>query len=391
LAWVLDRDTETLPYLFPNGIATDAVATDRTLNARETPIALPLPDWNQWLPEIHPKDAWGDSFLQSRLFTRYAGDAGEIVSRVLRTELSRQDAGRYLSSGSYSQLRNDLSSWSLDRADFLKPRTQVAGIPWSPEYSEKVYSTARWQLVKLWELMQEFRLEGYAPLMFGANAEARMWFSNVPFQVAPHKLKIPIGENGIDGSALKTVTLSSAWYHLQIVLNSGARQHVEHDPVDWAYVYGHLDNLFRLSGSPEAMRLTLSVVKAMQNTDNGIGPENPSRGWSPLKIGDVARLVSGPLEHSWKEMPADVRAAVMQAVLGAWLEKSRSYAPEQYYQGRLADPEYVPSANPNGQLADRIWYMIPRYRRLGVDGALLDRICDWAATVWPKANWDSLR
>ena len=37
---------------------------DGNLSAREIPIALQLPDWNQWLPRVHPKDAWGTAFLQ---------------------------------------------------------------------------------------------------------------------------------------------------------------------------------------------------------------------------------------------------------------------------------------------------------------------------------------
>jgi hypothetical protein len=32
--------------------------TNATLNTRETPIPLQLPDWNAWLPSIHPMDIW---------------------------------------------------------------------------------------------------------------------------------------------------------------------------------------------------------------------------------------------------------------------------------------------------------------------------------------------
>ena len=84
LSWVLDHDTDALPYLVHQqaDAANPAVRAlnahelaaqitpaifrpDGNLNAREVPIALQLPDWNQWLPRVHPKDAWGPAFSES--------------------------------------------------------------------------------------------------------------------------------------------------------------------------------------------------------------------------------------------------------------------------------------------------------------------------------------
>jgi hypothetical protein len=392
IAWVLDRDRDTLRYLFPNGISEDAIRTDKTLNVREIPIALPLPDWNHWLPKIHPKDAWGEAFTNSDLLKMYAGEGGGTANWNLRGRLSQRNAPLYIFNGLYSPLKNNLQTWSMARHLFLQPKTEPQDQqPWSPLYSRKVYSTALWQLVKLWELMQEFNLEDYSSILFPGSNEARTWFADIPWQTAPHKLKIPISENGIDGDPLKTVYLSSAWYHLQVVLYNGNRKHITINPVDWPYIYGHLGSLNRLSGAPEAMRLTLSMVKAMQNSDDGIGPEDTSRGWDPFRFADVSRLSGDPWAPLWKDTPADVRAHVMQAVLEAWFDKMREYTPQQYYSGHVADPSEAIDGNMNGSVGNRIYYAIPRFRGAGVDDALLDRIADWAKTVWPKGNWDQLK
>ncbi len=85
LSWVLDSDTATLPFVFrPKGdlarqpdignapesaivaaITPDVFRPDGNLNPREIPISLQLPDWNHWLPRVHPLDAWGPAFENS--------------------------------------------------------------------------------------------------------------------------------------------------------------------------------------------------------------------------------------------------------------------------------------------------------------------------------------
>ena len=65
LEWVLEKDADMQRHLFPGGSAAKAVAPHATLNAREMPVALQLPDWNAWLPDVHPVDVWGDFFLKT--------------------------------------------------------------------------------------------------------------------------------------------------------------------------------------------------------------------------------------------------------------------------------------------------------------------------------------
>ena len=102
LAWVLDHDTDSLPYLAhqnadaanPSVRALNAhelaaeitpaiFRPDGNLNARQIPIALQLPDWNQWLPRVHPKDAWGPAFTESAFAALYDGATNaEIKDKI---------------------------------------------------------------------------------------------------------------------------------------------------------------------------------------------------------------------------------------------------------------------------------------------------------------------
>src|SRR5207344_2722861 len=69
----LDDDSSTLPFIFgattpldwnalvPR-ITREPFRPDGNLNVREIPISMQLPDWNHWLPQVHPMDAWGPAF-----------------------------------------------------------------------------------------------------------------------------------------------------------------------------------------------------------------------------------------------------------------------------------------------------------------------------------------
>src|SRR5216683_698394 len=175
---VLGRDTDTLPYLVrqhgdgmsagasnPAGnapnlselarqITPDIFRPDGNLRARQIPIALQLPDWNQWLPRIHPKDAWGPAFTQSAFAALYDGETTlDSKSKIgkkppLRKLLARAQTTDH----DIRSVVAAFAQWSEARHSFLGHfgRAEAA---WSPERTNKVYSTQLWQLVKTWEMM----------------------------------------------------------------------------------------------------------------------------------------------------------------------------------------------------------------------------------------------
>jgi hypothetical protein len=109
---ILDSDKDIAQYLFPRGTAYSEVKAVvnryNTLNLRELPINIPMPEWNQWLPQIHPDDAFNTS-------------ASAIVS---------DSQGRNLGMPYYKKLYNDavanptpanLAGFSAELKEWLRP------------------------------------------------------------------------------------------------------------------------------------------------------------------------------------------------------------------------------------------------------------------------------
>ena len=194
----------------------------------QIPIALQLPDWNQWLPRVHPKDAWGAAFTQSAFAALYGGETtAESKSKIgkkppLRTLLATAQTTDH----DIRPVVAAFAQWSEARRAFLGRLAKQKGRG-RPSLTNKVYSTQLWQLVKTWEMMQEFGLEGRGRDLFGSTAESRTWCNVIPGEAAPAAAHIPDGPAGVGGSALTNEYFTAAWYELQIVLNSGNHQHRE--------------------------------------------------------------------------------------------------------------------------------------------------------------------
>ena len=210
LAWVLDQDTDALPYLLrqhnaqtstaapiPPGnapnlrglvgqITPDIFRPDGSLNPRQIPIALQLPDWSQWLPRVHPKDAWGAAFTQSEFAALYGGEtAPETNSKIgAKPPLRVLLAATQTTDHSIRPVVAAFAQWSQDRRAFFRRLVKTKTI-WSPVLTSNIYSTQLWQLVKTWEMMQEFGLEGRGRDLFGMTADSRTWCTTTPADTAP--------------------------------------------------------------------------------------------------------------------------------------------------------------------------------------------------------------
>ncbi|HEY9014439.1 MAG TPA: hypothetical protein VIM84_05210, partial [Gemmatimonadales bacterium] len=370
---LLARDRDTLDRMFPTLASGPGVDFSATLNLREMPIQLPLPDWNQWLPRVHPRDAWGAAaFDTNTLTTGYAS---------LKNSLASGYRG--------SNLINLVNAWSLARYNFLVPRTEGAlkPSPWTTEHSMSVYSTAQWQLVKLWDLMQTYDLEGLPRSLLGPQAEVRGWFGNgIAFQTSPNMLKIPESTLGIKGNALGTLYLSNAWYHVQAILNSGHRKAASTGAMDWGYTFGKIkDALWK--GQRHGSRLLALIYKACQERTNGKPPSVMVDGWEPSRDACIKLMVQSDYSGIWKDVTASEKTALCNGFLAAWIAECKKWTPQQYYSAGLAAASEVPVSNFDGRLCDRVWAMIPGFRSAGADPAVLADVKAWAATVWPAANW----
>ncbi|WP_257457251.1 hypothetical protein [Archangium lipolyticum] len=396
---VLDQDRDMIRYMFPNGITKQAIATTSNLSAREMPIAFQLPDWNHWLPSIHPKDAWGDAFVNHRINKLYA-----FEGTATGVNASLRDLAAKVRAAGYTNYRNELffphRLWNQANYEFLQPRYQNETTGKDINYSRKIYSTALWQLVKMWEIMQEFGLEDRQRQLFPTSREARGWMTNNTFDSSPNLLKLPRNNTGINdnGPAMFTY-FSMAWYQLSLILYSGNHSDgADRDgqrPIDWGYVHGFISEMQRVgtSTTPTNALLSMWLVKGMQISDTTLKPSMPgSAGWSPRTAADLSRLVMPGNMPGWAGISADERRAILEALLSTWWDKTRQYpASEWWTAGGGATTTEVINGFYDSSLGNRIWYLLPQFKYQGVNPTLINTIADWAKTVWPQADWNQVK
>jgi hypothetical protein len=409
LAWVLEHDTDAFPYLLGQYSTRTSPATPRlsenasslaelagkitpelfrpdgNLNARQIPVAFELPDWSQWLPRIHPKDAWGRSFTRSSFAALYGGEEPakgerEIGKKSLRTLLT---TARNTNSNPHLALAA-FAHWSQARRALFRRVSKAEGV-WSPALTNNVYSTQQWQLVKTWEMMQEFGLEGRGHELFGSTADSRTWFNTVPAETAPLESHIPDGPVGVGGSALTNEYFTAAWYELQIVLNSGNHQHRDRSPVDWVYLIGGFQDLYVQTQQPEPARLLVAVIKALQSTDPRLGPDDLRQGWRPDQNIDPRIMISPVWDPIFKPLPIDLRRDLTTSLLTAWLDKNLQYPTAEYLPVGTPPRSYSPSRTYGDISGGKAWESAKQFRDAGVSLEVVERLRQWGIAYTDRA------
>jgi hypothetical protein len=350
LAWALDKDVDTLPFLFgspekagQSSVTPSVFRPDGNLNPRAIPIALQLPDWNHWLPRVHPMDAWGARFDSSAFAQLYAD-------------------GSYAKAADGSGLNAFFDTWTKARSRFLTPHLTDASPKWTPEIAAAFYSTQLWQLVKTWEIVQG---SGYG------------WGNAIPAATAPAEVHIPDGPAGMGGSALTNEYYSNAWYEVQMLVNNGHHQHHNRSPIDWVYVIGKFLDLERQSGQPEPGRLLVAIVRAMQSTAPDIGPANIAEGWRPDQAIDPRIMISGRWAPVFHALPGDLKQAITESWLTAWLDKTMQYPAAAYFQRGLSAVSYQLPAEFLDISGGKVWEAAPQFQAAGVKPSTVQRLEEW--------------
>jgi hypothetical protein len=385
LSAILNSDQDMLPYVAPTLTAAD-FNPKGNLSIRNTPIPFQLLDWNHWLPTIYPADAYGQSFLQSTMYADYG-----FLNSVLMLNNPNQ----------YSANADRVSRWTTDAMNFFSTLSipSSTSASWStPSTAQKLYSIFQWETVKTWEINQVFGLEGMAQSAFGPQADSRAWYSNAPFRTSPTFLEIPGGAAGIQhGSKAGYDSVSNGWYYLQVILNHGNKVQGDNNPVDWQYLYNDISLQAQYS-SPQAIMYLAVLTKALQDDQNG-APPTAVNGWS-LSRNDPSVLVRGPNmdgdSNIWASMPittpSNIRSALLNSYMTQWLAAVRQWTPQQFYNsGQTSQTETNLNGGQEwaGTVAARVGYTIPRLHFLGVSDSLTMQLANWAATMWPKYNWNA--
>ena len=379
LSAVLDTDADMEPFLVPGG-STSAWAATSYLNQRELPITLQLPDWNSWLPTIHPMDAFGSAFTGSTCNSDYA---------LVRSELQPNSTSAYKYGLQY------LDEWGVACSGYFLPPIDGTN-NWTPTLASSVYAAAVWQMVKLWEINQEFGLEGMNQVAFGSKANVRGWYTTQAFNTSPNLLHIPVGPGIGNGTSAAWTYIGYTWYHIQLIFNDGQGQ-LTNRPIDYGYAASSVRNLSLSCGdAPLAMLDFVWLIKALQeNTLNGGGPDptGGAYGFTPTE-GSPLDLVDSGFDTDWSATSPSTRAQLTEDFVKAWFAQISSYSVSQYYTGKDGNGRPWASATENvsqdnylTEFGGQVWYMLPRLRYVGVDASLTYQISAWAATLWPKTNW----
>ncbi|OLL33050.1 hypothetical protein BTH42_03670 [Burkholderia sp. SRS-W-2-2016] len=415
LGAVSENDLDTLAAIFPNGVVDRTlVATKGQINLREIPIGLQLPDWNHWVPRVHPKDAWGDYFTNSNLNKEYAGEGSGNGTYNMRTQLAQ--GGVNYTQGRTGNIFNDLYYWGVEFGERFAPPNQGTSGSYTIAQQENLYGTAQWQLMKSWELAQDYSLEQNCPtawvnLQHAPKPEKRGWcnYWRFVFNVSPHILNFP-SANSMFGSEVAQYVKANQWYYLQVLLNPGSGAHLVHMPVDWQYAYGLMKDLAQSSGRPEPIRNFLYVLKGAQEMDNGIGVANVNQGWT-IRDSSPLDVWSGGQNGVWKGTSVATEQAVVNAFLANWLDTTTSFNLGNWQREGQANTvsgeitcgwsirslcalDYVhgmPSGGTIENFPTWTWNQVPLMRGEGIDNTQLNRLLTWLNAAYPSGNYLSLR
>jgi len=269
---VLSSPADALKALFGKSVSAPLALTqadvdammnaNATMNAREIPVPIQFPDWNAWLPTIHPLDVWpaqadGSGFVNGAAF---AGDSkkfpnGKYLELISWLQANKNPNGNladwsHLTPAKRAQIMEMFYISGWEGYNFLgggrgnhiaasgQYGAQVGGAYLQAKLaastaaasSPKAFTTnafieravasmLHWNTIKQWELAQDYALEGNQQWFIGdkdaatgawkGRGEAHGWpFNTVSlFFLAPHM----VYQQDTDSSGKVTREWITAW------------------------------------------------------------------------------------------------------------------------------------------------------------------------------------
>ena len=130
----------------------------------------------------------------------------------------------------------------------------------------------------------------------------------------------------------------------------------------------------------------MALIKAMQSTDPRIGPDDVAQGWRPSQNVDPTIMVDAVWTPIFEALPAEVRRAVTESFLAAWLEKNTQYSVGQYFRVGLPQQNYAPPAKYGTISGSRVWEAAPLFAAAGVDAHLITQLQKWGTSYASTAG-----
>ncbi|MEQ9286133.1 MAG: cadherin domain-containing protein [Cyclobacteriaceae bacterium] len=435
---VLDSDADMARYMFPGGINEPSVKnrfdSDKMVDRTTLPLAIQLPDWKHWLPIIHPMDAFARNNFYSDPGTVWSPAKAYPKYRDFlegASPLSQSDADnlmfeigefwkhfRFFLSEGADQGRGE--HW---RADDGHARTR--GLVDDQLLELAATSLGRLLAVKNFEVVQEFDLQDKAHWFADPVDQPgeRQWFGDMyqVFEIPPHFTACVFNNcQQFEGQPTETGQYeSTAWYHLQSIVNGGNGMISHNSPVDYNYQQEFIVNASKSSGLYEPMRY-YHVLNTMYQTRTWSGATTPNDGkgfrirvqgpWQFLgKEGDAgSSQFHGFAPGVWPTLLDRVSQGLTKWVLDAQMRQflKEVHKPEndldsweRWAPGKLASNFLDPIdksivRNVEGPLegfttngpywSDHMYWSIKESIKLGVDCQLIDSLIDWSIKAWPK-------
>lgn len=449
---VLSSDADMRSRLFPNGTSNQAVkaVVNRfgTLNMRELPVALQMPDWNQWLPTVHPKDGFDSTkaqIVQDEDGKGVGKPFYELLYDNAKADPSPRNLGdlvtrleKWFTRGGtcYTQTVTKGPGWRAGNSLVAQATSLGSGIPagiGADQCEDVRYNRAltaplelakhglnAWTSIKLWEIQHTRSLETRSaaqtlPVCEGQTcvnaSEARGWVTDDRFDRslnvftrAPHYLAYNSREFHHQEPTVGRYE-SSAWYHLQMVLNSGYRQTA---PSHFPYTITFIEMLQSESGVPQSFRLWASLIKMRQTQTNGIYGDEAGLDLRTAQphvyfsnpYGDTS-VRAGVGNELWKQlmeaMLTDLVASASFATQADWdAAEGLSAVQDRTSREFTACPECFTQRGvkpfPEDTLQGRnIARLVPQLRKVGVSETVINQLLDWSARMWIYGPWSSLR
>lgn len=410
---VAPTDADIRGDIFPGGVITNtAIGLHGRMSTREVRTELQLPDWNHWLPQIHPLDAFGSNIVaQTKILAWYDGGTGYTPADapyVLRRVLQKGNAQSVANAGGF------WGAWD-SQGSILRSKSGITPAPTSERDSQKLYSTALLLMVKTAELMTEYEIEEIVPQqLLKPDPDPRMWRTALAFETSPNILGLNPSHAGIAQNTPRDhYYFTMAWYAVQLAVNGGSRSYIGLDyqhaqrSLDWGYLWNFLTSWPQYTGRGNTFMFLEYFVKGLQSLDTGRGPEYWGKaGWNPHSQYGIFWLFSNS-KPSFANVSVADRTKIYDAWLRNWIAGNKLYpVASNWYRIDAATPWVPPMAsaswipprqNPDGTdfWANGVWNTFGTGANTqngsGVDKAIQNEIITFMKTIVPLADWESRR
>lgn len=369
LSSIVTNETATFGALFGDG--GPSFDFSGTINTREIPVQLPLPDWNTWIPKIHPLDYWGDSFLE-------VDAAFKQVRNAPKSQFQQQLQDAW----------GTLRGWEGSHSFPMGGDTED-----SPSYQSARYSLFRWALVRTWDAIQTQAVEESGKEFFPWPESAdRTWpgTAGPAFLSAPHLSMSRTSDNGLrDGTTTTFAVRSMQWYWLQLVLNDANHRRNESSPIDWPYLMGQTASMWSYGMPSEAM-LTIAVAKSAEaGTGDPFSLVNRYYGF--IAGPRLGMLFSTPTHAQWSGYPPEFRDSVIRALVAESSRWTQLLGRDHFIDvtGEI-DPLETDNRPINPVASPWIRShagIISTAESIGYSPELIEDLRNFAKYLWPDSAW----